>query len=175
MTQLKPILRALTISAAFISSMAFALPEDRDLPITGKADTNTFDTGNGVSVLIGNVVIHQGELEILADEVTIETDPETNDLTYMKAIGQPAKFTDIPEVGADLVEVTGATVEYYPQKNLIVTVGNAQISQSGNEARGEQIEYDTLTGQMVIQSARALTGNNEAEQAELLLQPGTVD
>lgn len=152
-----------------------ALPEDRDLPITGRADTNTLDTNTGESVLTGNVEINQGELQILADVVTIITDPETNDLTYMKAVGEPAQFTDIPELGADEVEVTGDTVEYFPQQNLIVTLGNSQITQSGNQARGEKIEYNTLSGQMVIYSARALSGDDKANQAELLLQPGTVE
>ncbi|TCS37625.1 lipopolysaccharide transport periplasmic protein LptA [Reinekea marinisedimentorum] len=175
MTPFKHLVKPVVVAALLHSSLTFALPEDRNLPITGKADTNTLDTNTGTSVLTGNVVINQGKLQILADQVTIITDPETNDLTYMKAIGKPAQFTDIPELDADEVEVTGDTVEYYPQQNLIVTLGNSQITQSGNEARGEKIEYDTLSGQMVIYSARALSGDNSQGQAELLLQPGTVD
>jgi lipopolysaccharide export system protein LptA len=175
MIRLKPFIKSLLVIVFLQSSLSFALPEDRDLPITGKADTNTFDTNSGKSILTGNVVIHQGELEILADVVTIITDAETNDLTYMKAVGKPAQFTDIPELDADEVTVTGETVEYFPQQNLIVTQGDAQITQSGNEARGKKIEYNTLSGQMVIYSARSLSGNDSEDQAELLLQPGTVD
>ena len=166
---------AMALCYGLLSATALALPEDRELPITGKADSNSFDINTGISILTGNVVITQGNLEILADQVVIETDPETNELSYIKATGNPAIFTDIPQLGSDMVEVNGNQVEFFPATDIIITLGEARITQSGNEARGEQIEYQAATGQVTIQSARSLSGNQDDEQAELLLLPGSTE
>lgn len=175
MTRPEILAKTVFTTALMLASAVHALPEDRDKPITALADTNIIETVTGKSVLIGNVIIRQGVLKILADKVVIETDPETDDLTYIRADGAPAFFTDIPETDSDLVEVEGDVVEFFPLDNLIITLGNSKIIQAGNEARGERITYNTVTGSMQIDSARTVSGDDSADQAELILQPGTVE
>lgn len=154
-------------------SLAWALPEDREKEITGQADRQTFAANSGTTVLIGNVIIRQGALTIYADKVTIETDETTDELSYMLAEGTPVRFIDTPSADDGEVTVTGATIEFFPLKNTIITLGDAKILQTGNQAQGERIEYDTVTGIMIIESRRVLTGNDNDAQAEFILQPGS--
>lgn len=163
------------ITMLCLSSVIEALPEDRDKPIRGKADSNQLNANTGVTVLTGNVVITQGMLEIYADKVTLEVDPVTNQLTYLIAEGAPATFFDQPSLEQSIVEVSGSNIEVYPLQNQVITTGEAQLTQDGNTASGEKIEYNTLSGLMTIISRRSLLGDPDEEQAELIIQPGTLE
>ncbi|MBU2864717.1 lipopolysaccharide transport periplasmic protein LptA [Reinekea forsetii] len=162
-------------SLSCLAATALALPADRELPITGQSDEKTFETATGLVTLTGNVFIRQGHLEIYAQQTSLETNQETKQLQQLIATGSPARFIDLPNEDGNSVEVSGNSIEFYPAKNLIITIGNAQISQNGNTVNGERIEYNTVTGLMNIQSQRALTGNPEDEQAELVIIPGAID
>lgn len=157
------------------ASLALALPEDRNKPINGKADSNTIDANSGKTVLVGQVVITQGALIIYADKVTIETDEISNQLSYLLAEGNPVRFFDQPVANGDTVAVQGLRVEFFPNENKIITLGQAQITQIGNKAEGERIIYLTDTGVMTIDSERTLTGRASGKQAELLIQPGAAN
>ncbi|ATX77513.1 lipopolysaccharide transport periplasmic protein LptA [Reinekea forsetii] len=157
------------------ASLALATPEDRNKPITGKADTNTMDANSGKTVLIGQVVITQGALIIYADKVTIETDPVSDQLSYLLAEGKPVRLFDQPVADGEMVQVQGLRVEFFPNENKIITLGQAQVTQVGNKAEGERIIYLTDTGVMTIESERAITGQPGGKQAELLIQPEAVN
>lgn len=176
MTQPKHIFlaTAFTVLAA-LATTAQALPEDREKPITGKASKQTLNANTGKTVLTGNVQIRQGNLTILADEVTIETDPVTNDLRYMIASGNPVRFSDLPNAEEPQVEISGRQIEFFPMENQVITLGNAIILQGGNRASGERIQYDTVTGIMTIESDVIVNNTPDGEQAEFIIQPGSVD
>jgi lipopolysaccharide export system protein LptA len=157
------------------ATATLALPEDRQLPITGRSDEKTIETATGLVTLSGNVFITQGNLEIFADHTTLETNQTTKQLEQLIADGTPARFIDLPNLTSSKVEVSGSKIEFYPNKDLIITTGNAEISQNGNIVHGERIEYNTVTGLMNIHSQRSVTGNPEDDQAELIIIPGALD
>lgn len=159
------------IMSCLITHNVYALPEDRDKAITGKADQQTFSATTGVSVLTGNVLIEQGLLKILADEVTITTDNETNQLTFVSAKGNPVILYDTPSIEQGEVVVKGDLVEFSPLDEVMTAMGNATLSQTGNEAKGQRIEYNSTTGVIIIESERLLGKDKEAPQAEFILQP----
>ena len=156
-------------------ALCFGLPEDRDKPITGKAEKTTIDANTGKTILTGNVVIRQGMLTIYANQVTIENDEATNKTKYILATGNPVQFTDTPQLEKPQVEVTGQQIEFFVMDNLIITFDNAKIRNGGNEATGERIQYDTVTGLMTIEGECALIQTDNCEQAEFTLQPGAKD
>jgi lipopolysaccharide export system protein LptA len=176
MTQPKfHLIAAVFVALMSLSHQALALPEDRDKPITGKASKQTLNANTGQTTLTGNVQIRQGNLTILADEVTLETDPITNDLRYMIATGNPVRFSDLPNADEALVEISGRQIEFFPMDNQVITLGKAVIVQGGNRASGERIKYDTVTGIMTIESEIIVNETPDGEQAEFIIQPGTVD
>lgn len=174
MTRLS-IAKLLIVKLSLLSMVALALPSDRDLPIQGNADDTQVNTATGVVTLNGNAHVWQGNLQIYAETMIIETEQQTSQLTYLSAKGNPARYIDLPNADQDKIEVTGSHIEYFPEQNLIVTTGNARINQGGNQASGERIEYNADTGVMSIQSKRSVSGNEADDQAELIIQPGRVD
>jgi lipopolysaccharide export system protein LptA len=165
----------LSLGLIFSATVSFALPEDRQLPITGRSDEKTIQTATGLVTLSGNVFITQGNLEIFADLTTLETDQNSKQLEQLIANGTPARFIDLPTLTGNKVEVSGLKIEFYPNRDLIITTGKAEITQNGNIVHGERIEYNTVTGLMNIHSQRSVTGNPDDEQAELIIIPGAID
>lgn len=173
MTLLKPKAIALLLTLCGLTQIAAALPEDRDKPIYGNADQTQIEANSGKTVMTQNVVIRQGLLSIYADKVTIERNNDTGQFSYMLAQGNPVKFTDAPSVASEIVEVQGQVIEFFPDQDLIITIGNAQIQMNGNSAKGERIRYNTVTGLMTIESEKTVNENSSGAQAEFVLQPGT--
>ena len=165
----------LMLASLFAATLAWATPEDRNKIINGKANSNTIDANTGKSILLGKVVITQGALIIYADKVTIETEGEANRLSYLLAEGNPVRLYDQPVADGEMVEVKGLRIEFFPKDNKIVTVGEAQIIQVGNQADGERIIYQTDTGVMTIESEETVTGQPGGKRAELLIQPGALE
>lgn len=157
------------------ATFAMALPEDRDKPIYGSADQTEIEANSGKTVLIDNVVIRQGLLSIFAQRMTLERNPESGQFQTIFAQGEPVKFIDSPNNADETVEVTGQTIEFYPEQNLIITSGKAQILMNGNSARGERIRYDTVTGIMTIESEKRVNDDQTGAQAQFILQPGSAN
>lgn len=166
---------AATIICIGVASNVIAVPEDRDKPITGVANKTTFDANAGISIFSGNVQINQGALTIYADEVVFERDDTTGELTYLLATGNPVRFVDTPNANEAPIEVRGEKIEFFQLENRIITTGTASLTQDSNQAVGERIEYNTVTGVMTIESAIVVNGDNDAEQATFTLQPGKND
>lgn len=166
---------AILLLSCIIAATAAAVPGDRERPIRGKAHRTTLDGNTGQTTLTGDVIITQGTLSIYADEVIFQRDPETRRINYLIAKGNPARFIDTPDAGQPPVEMQGARIEYFPDQSKIITLGQARLLQSSNEASGERIEYNTETGVMVIESARLVNDDEQAPQAEFILQPEVLD
>jgi len=165
----------LALASLCVATLAWATPEDRNKPITGKADSNTIDANTGKTILLGQVVITQGALIIYANKVTIETEGQTNRLSYLLAEGNPVRLYDQPVADGETVEVQGLRIEFFPNDNKIITLGQAKITQVGNQADGERIIYQTDTGVMTIESEQTVTGQPGGKRAELLIQPGALN
>ena len=162
-------------SLVILATTSLALPEDRQKTITGRSNEKTIETSTGIINLSGKVFITQGNLEIYADYTTLETNQKNNQIEYLVAEGNPARFIDLPSLTGSKVEVSGLKVEFYPNKDMIITTGKAEISQNGNVVHGERIEYNTVTGVMNIHSQRSETGNPDDAQAELIIMPGALN
>lgn len=166
---------AIILTSLILSVTAFALPGDRELAIKGKAHRTTLDGNSGKTTLTGDVLITQGTLSIYADEVIFQRDPDTQLITYLVAKGNPARFIDTPDESQPPIEMRGLQIEYFPQNADIVTLGDARLIQSNNQANGELIKYNTDSGIMIIESARVVNDDEQAPQAEFTLQPETLD
>ena len=94
-------LRRLLLSSLLLiaSSLALALPDDANQPISIVADSAIKDDKLGLTIYEGNVSITQGSLNILADKVTVFIVAEQ--VSKMVAIGKPASFKQQPNVDAE--------------------------------------------------------------------------
>lgn len=154
---------------------ALALPGDRDQPMTITADEGNFKSNRGEATFTGNVYLKQGTLEVWADTLDVRRDPETGDITFLEAKGEPARYQELPSEEDGLIEVRGKRIEYRPEEDLIITEGDGHLTQSGSDIEADYIRYNLLDESLDVRSQRSTSNNEDAPQATWTLQPGAMD
>ena len=157
------ILSALLLVPAGVS---FALKSDRNQPIKIEADHVEINEQTQISHYRGNVLMQQGSLKIIADEVTV----------YLKAgvlhkviiLGNPAHFEQVPDNKKDLVKSRARHMEYFAAEQRLLLKQDAEVLQGPNQFRGDQIEYDTLTS-----TVRANKAEDSSSRVHAIIQPAT--
>ena len=74
--------RAALLSLVALSATAFALPSDRNQPITLLADRATFNERTGVTTYSGNVIIEQGTMKLQANSIVANLNNKTDQPDY---------------------------------------------------------------------------------------------
>lgn len=154
---------------------AWALPGDRDQPMTITADEGNFRSSRGEATFTGNVYLKQGTLEVWAETLDVRRDPETGDITFLEARGEPARYQELPSEEDGLIEVRGLRIEYRPDQDLIITEGDGHLTQAGSDIEADYIRYNLTDESLDVRSRRSTEDNEEAPQATWTLQPGAMD
>ena len=159
------------------------LPDDADQPIHFRADSvegdllvggpaasttddasaEGFRTGTRARrvVATGSVQIDQGSMRLEADRVIIESDDDR--ITLIDAEGDPARYRQQPEPGADFLKAHAANIIYHPVDARIELIGRAWLARDSDEFRGEVIKYDMRQGKV--------EAFGEEHGVEMILQP----
>ncbi len=135
-------LRRLLLSSLLLiaSSLALALPDDANQPISIVADSAIKDDKLGLTIYEGNVSITQGSLNILADKVTVFIVAEQ--VSKMIAIGKPASFKQQPNIDAKDVIGKADTIDYFILDKKITLTEDALLNQGGGRLTGKVWSYD---------------------------------
>lgn len=160
----------LGLSVLFMPTLSQALPSDGEQPIYIQADTADLDDRKGTAIYRGNVIITQGSLKITGHTVTV-SQSSSGEVDYFKSVGKPAYYEQMPNVGGDLLQAYGITIEYFAQQDKIIITDQAKVTQSGNTSRGEKITYNTQ--QQTVSIGRAAPGSvSQAEpRVHMVIQP----
>ncbi len=147
-----------------LSLPAGAVPEDAEQPIHIRADAAELDEAKGLATYRGDVRMDQGTMRVTADTMIIELKDEQ--VVKITAEGNRAHYQqrlrkDEAEVLAD-----ARTIIYHTQDERVELVGDAFLTQDGNEFTGQVITYDIRAGkvdatakeaggvQMILKSAK---------------------
>jgi lipopolysaccharide export system protein LptA len=141
-----------------------ALPEDADQPIHIRADNAEIDQDQQLVIYRGAVQVDQGTLRVKADEMTVEYRDQK--VVRITAKGKPAHYQQQIEDEDDQVTATSTTIVYHTQDEKLDLLGNAYLTQQGNEITGEVIKYDIVAGKVDAQS-------NAEGPVRMILQPAT--
>ena len=165
-----PIPLFFSLALACASSVAMALPSDREQPIRVQADSAELDERQGVAVYRGSVVITQGTLKITGDTVTI-TQNADGEIDVFTSVGKPAYYEQKPSADKDIVKAYGLTIQYYATNERIVLIDQAKVIQQGNTFEGEKIVYDTQ--RQIVNAGRATGSNVTAPRPriDMVIQP----
>jgi lipopolysaccharide export system protein LptA len=140
-----------------------ALTTDREQPIEIEADSAEADDAKGLTIYTGDVVIIQGTLRITGDQVTIFYN-ENGDITKMETLGNPARFSQLPDGKADeeanYQRARASRMEYYKDNDAIVLLGNAVYGQGGDRVSADRIDYDSKNSRM---KAQTMTASSKSE------------
>jgi len=131
----------LFFALALSSSPLWALTSDKTQPVEVAADSVHLDDAKEVTIYSGNVIITQGSLEILADEVTVHGARGTTN--KIVAVGNPVKFKQRPDGEQDLIRGEGKRFEYRVAQDILVLTNNATLWQGGSTFSSNRIIYDS--------------------------------
>lgn len=126
-------------------SLVYAIPSDRNQPITLEAERATFNEKTGVTTYSGNVVIQQGTLKLQAGSLVAHLN-QSNKITSVQATGSPAKFQQQMDAKGSIARGEGRTISYNAETGIIKLSGKAFLSQNGATFRGENLSYSMSKG-----------------------------
>lgn len=148
----------------FSAISVYGLQEDSDIPMNITSDRLEFNSKTGITIFTGHVKMDQGMTHLTADKVTVYKRPD-GEIEKIIARGNPAHYTTVPESEKPMLEASGDTIEYYPQKSEAIILGNGVIKQGGTVLRGEHLVYD------LAQGALTSTPTRPQERTILVIEP----
>lgn len=162
-------MRLLSLSLLFIASLIYwpasALPGDWEQEATILANSAELDRKEGVVIYTGDVVLTQGTLRIESERLTVYASDQK--LEKAVAQGHPARYQQQIQAGDEFTFAEAQTIEFFALKRQAVLIGQAKLSQEGNQMTGERIHYDMDAE--VIQAAGS-TGE-EPSRIKVVIQP----
>lgn len=120
---------------------AHANPKDLAQTIYFESDTLSYNNETKLGIYQGHIKLTQGNGVLTADYATSYSD-QNGQVTKVIAIGNPARYRGLIFLNQPKLIATGNTIYYYPQKDWLEAVGNAEIVQGQNHVKGPQINYD---------------------------------
>ena len=144
-------LRTLTLllTLSVMAASSKGLDSDRYQPIRIQADAAMVDERRGTSIYRGNVIIHQGTLQVTADEVEIYTADNQVIQIIAKAAKDPgelAQYEQQTNDANDMVSAEARKITYLVQEERLHLAGNAKLQQVGDIFTGELLYYDLGRG-----------------------------
>ena len=145
-----------------------ATESDRE-SINIQADRAMVSELDGLSVYSGHVVITQGSMKILADEVRLKS--ENNRLTSILAVGDAAQnglagFTRGATRDLESITASASEVEYLVASQQLTLRGQAVLSLGQDRYQGNLLSYDIAKGIFKLES-----GQDPSDRVNLTINP----
>lgn len=131
----------LIIIFSTLSSIASAQPKNPAQTIYFESDTLSYNSETKLGIYQGHIKLTQGSGVLTADYATSYSD-QKGQITKVVATGNPARYRALIFPNQPKLIATGNTIYYYPQKDWLEAVGDAEIVQGQNHFKGPQINYD---------------------------------
>lgn len=154
------------VTAAVLALPVSALPDDAGKPIHIRGDNAEFDQNNGLLIYTGEVRIDQGTLRVTADRMVVEY--RDDQVVKITAEGKPASYQQQLEADEGLVNADAKTIVYHTTAEKVDLIGEAFLTQEGNEFQGSLIRYNIRQGRVDAES------ENDTP-VRMMLQPAPVE
>lgn len=141
-----------------------ALETDKDQPIEIEADTGELDDIKNISIYRGDVVTVQGTIRMTGDKMTVYY-TDGDELDYLIMEGRPATYKQLPDDSSVYDYAEALTMEYYEQKEYVILIEEALVTQEGLRFSGDRIEYDTKLSQVKAWSNKTTKDTAENKEA----------
>ena len=132
------------------SAVFDSIATDFSKDISAIARDQEIDGRNKISVLIENVIITQGSLEIKADRVEADASQGKGNEVIL-AIGSPATYQQRLEDGSE-VSAQANRITYDVAGKTISLEGNARITQNQSMVSADAISYNMLEEKILANS-----------------------
>ena len=126
------------------SSAAFALKSDENVPAYISAESAEMDRSTGEGIYRHEVKIDQGTTHITGEIVTTHNDKNNkiDEAVVNGNASSQAHYWTLPEADKPELHARADVIRFYPQKQLVLLIGNASVAQGNNIIKSPRIEYD---------------------------------
>ena len=148
------------VTATLILSLnkTWTLTSDQLQPYHMQADQFIYNYKQHTMFYEGNVHAQQGSTQVTSDNAVVYTSKKNNIITLIIATGQPAHYSTLPDKGDNRLFAEANTIKYFPQKNQVLLLMNAKVTQGKDLFTGPHIWYDV--------SKRVVISTNPQGQGE---------
>lgn len=168
MTFQNPKTTLVAVAIALACSQSFALPNDHQQPISIEADKAFFDQKQGSASYSGNVVVKQGSIIIEAQQLTIQTNPETGEFKALNAKGTPSKFSQQMDESGNTMHANGDTLDYDVTRGQLEIHNNGYLQRGDDEISADYIHY-------LLNDGTFKAENRGTGRVNMTLQPSLTD
>lgn len=126
-----------------LSTASWSLSSDHTQPLHAQAKTADFDQIKHISTYTGTVTATQGSTHLTADKLVVTMDG-SNHIKSAIADGEPATYQSTPSVNESDIYARAEKIEYYPDQNKLILIGNAIVTRDKDSFASPRIEYDIL-------------------------------
>ena len=141
-----------------------ALESDRTQAVYVEAGSVEIDDKSGVGVYRQGVRFTQGSIRLFADEVTVYR--ENKLISKVVATGEPATIRQLLENDKGEMKAQAGKIEYIASKDRIYLYGDATLQQSGDQFKGDYIEYGLQQESVIARSE-----DTSEDRVKIIIQP----
>lgn len=152
-----------------LSAAAFALPSDRNQPISLVADKATYNEAAGVTTYTGNVIIEQGTMKLQAASIVAQLNKQISTIT---ATGGPAKFQQQVDTAKGVARGEAQKIIYNAETGIINLIGNAYLYQDGASIRSSSLKYSMNKGDIEASGSSNSTGSAKG-RVQIIIPPNS--
>ena len=161
----------LGVGLSALSVFAYALPSDRNQPLSLLADRATYNDKTGITTYTGNVVIEQGTMKINAASIVASLN-SNKQVSTITATGSPAKFQQQLETNRGIARGEAQKIVYNAETGILNLSGNAYLYQDGASIRGNTLKYSMNKGDIEASGTSNTTGSPTG-RVQIIIPPST--
>lgn len=137
-------------------------------PIYIVSDSLQVEEKKGTSHFNGNVKFKQGDLIIHADSIRTREKNGSIDKVIIK--GKPIKMNQ-QSTGKQPISARANKMEYIADTEMVHLYGNALLKQGAQQFRGEHIQYNSRSQQVVANGAQQTVNSNGQGRVKAVIMP----
>jgi lipopolysaccharide export system protein LptA len=152
-----------------------ALPGDQKQPIQIEADGVEIDDGRQVSIYTGDVEVRQGSMHMWAAKITVHH-KQSRQPHRIVAEGRPVRFRQVVKKGEKEVKARANRMEYDANREEILLLGKAVLTQGKDSFSSDRILYDRNKG--VVKAGASVSkkvGPEKRERVRITIDPVNKD
>lgn len=158
-----------------VAQSAYAERADRNKPIQLEADRATVEDvnrkeGTRISTFVGNVVLTQGTLRILADKLIMKEDAQG--FRHATATGNLVSFRQKRDGMNEYVEGWSEQADYDSKTDKIELFRKARLKRGFDEVQGDYISYNMSTEFFQVNSSKERGAESGSDKrVRITIQP----
>lgn len=146
-----------------------ALAENKSQSIYIVSDSLRIEEKKGLSHFKGHVRFTQGDLVILADSVRTKA-KNSGGIDKVLIKGSPVRMNQASP-GKEPISATANKIEYFADTEMVHLYGNALLKQGGQQFRGEHIQYNSRSQQVIAKGDSQKKNSNGQGRVKAVIMP----